>query len=71
MRHITDECFSLMAKATQLAIYKRYKETSNTKGTTDTKVSVPVLFWNTVHLLPPIGLLPSMGPLNSFSPGLL
>ena len=32
-----------MAEATQLAIYKRYKETSNTKGTTDTKVSVPVL----------------------------
>ena len=38
-----------MAKATQLTIYKRYKETSNTKGTTDTKFSVPVLFWNTVH----------------------
>ena len=38
-----------MAKATQLTIYKRYKETSNTKGTTDTKVSVPVLFWNTVQ----------------------
>ena len=39
-----------MAKATQLAIYKRYKETFNTKGTTDTKVSVPVLFWNTVQI---------------------